>query len=86
MSPTVVSKDRRITFSLGAIVSVVFFVAGCGITWGTMRADLKVVAEHNAAQDKTISEHAAKMERLGGIYERLAGVEAKLDLLVKRLP
>lgn len=83
---TFIGKDRRISFTLGAVLGVASLVAGAGATWATMRSDLKVVSDRNADQDRTLEDHAAKLEKLSGIYERLAGVEGKLDLIVRKLP
>lgn len=78
MSPTTTfGKDRRITITMGVMISLISVIAGGGATWATMRSDLGSLATKNAEQDQ-------KIARLETVFERLASIEAKLDMLLRK--
>lgn len=82
MSPSHLNLDkaRRVSFTLGAAIAVSFFLAGAGVTWGTMRSDLKTVSnttEDHERRLRTIEKETA---------DRLGRIESKIDDLRRRSP
>lgn len=56
MSPSHLNLDkaRRVSFTLGAAIAVSFFLAGAGVTWGTMRSDLTTVRSASDDHEKRL--------------------------------
>lgn len=82
MSPTHLNLDkaRRVSFTLGAGIAVAFFLAGAGVTWGTMRTDLSEVRT-------TSKDHESRIRKVEEILsDKVGRLETKVDELLRRTP